>query len=746
MNMQQVSFSDFMKLDQATRELPQKVIDEALRIGANNQNSCLTICAYFKKDKPDNARFLAEHYGENGAGFYLDGCLYSIWYNAEGIRIAQGESAQGSGATLLSWQQAATRIRKLLDLGRYMPQSELDRVDGYEYRQRAAQLWYLRQDFAEGTADAGFLPTVNAIYNTHQGFPEESAAISDLLGHPEGLQNLRDELEQFVMAYGENQELLRFHFHCPQKLLEQLSDLQREPLPFTAKQGYDSQRQLFISHDEIDNLLRGGKNNTGYRQAVYSFFQSHTDRKEREDFLKNYHGDFSGHYSSNDNVAYEKGKGIYFSHGSITAPYAKVKLRWYVVEKRISDMIAQGRFFTKEDQAAMSFEKQAPPYEVVVYHHHENGFDAKLDYHTLTEAVQAAQKYVDGTMEDENGFVYDGAGVYDLQENRWLRVFGYFPDEKAMEQTAHAFTTEKPQQPEYRYTIYQLKSKYVHALSFLPYSELSTQERTALAERYQEVYAGVLSEDTSLDDLFYEFNVNRPVDFWGHDLRISDVIVLIKNGKKEAYYCDNMGWREIPEFLKKSVAKNNIFLKDSQIRLLQKLCADAISEMVWKKLVVLEEKIMSAAKIFSIILVIGLSVVIIGNFVSKTQEENANSDEVEDERKTFVSSFVVNGVDLGAGYFYTNGSFNGFEYHFFNESAEKSICYKVDSYTIDTDKQQVEDERYMQAVREQINAADDNSIWQGFCGLGIIFFGILLLLAIFFIVFRSASSGLDSGQ
>ena len=41
-----------------------------------------------------NTRFLAEHYGENGAGFYLDGRQYAIWYNAEEIRIAQGESAK----------------------------------------------------------------------------------------------------------------------------------------------------------------------------------------------------------------------------------------------------------------------------------------------------------------------------------------------------------------------------------------------------------------------------------------------------------------------------------------------------------------------------------------------------------------------------------------------------------------------------------------------------------------------------
>ena len=363
---QQMSLFDFAALQQPAQAegtaqpsifphpaLPQQVIDEALCIGANDQNSRLIICAYFKKDKPDNARFLAEHYVENGAGFYLDGRQYAIWYNAEGIRIAQGESAQRSSATLIPWEQAAARIRELLDLGRYMPQSELDRVDGYERQQRAAQLWYLRQDFAEGTADAGYLPTVNAIYGKNHGFPEESAAISDLLGHPEGLQNLRDELEQFVQAYGENRELLRFHFHRPQKLLEQLSDLQREPLHFTAAEGYDPQRRFFISGDEIDNLLRGGKRSTDYRLAVYSFYRNHTERKEREDFLKHYHGEYSGHSSGNDDVTYQLSKGVSFSHGSITAPYAKVELKWNAVEKRVSAMIAQGRFLTDEDRAAM---------------------------------------------------------------------------------------------------------------------------------------------------------------------------------------------------------------------------------------------------------------------------------------------------------------------------------------------------------------------------------------------------------
>ncbi len=83
-------------------------------------------------------------------------------------------------------------------------------------------------------------------------------------------------------------------------------------------------------------------------------------------------------------------------------------------------------------------QRMEPPYEVAVYHHFENGFDERLDYQTLAEAEQAAQQYVAGTMEGEDGFAYDGAGIYDLQENRWLRVYGDFPDERAIEQAALA--------------------------------------------------------------------------------------------------------------------------------------------------------------------------------------------------------------------------------------------------------------------------------------------------------------------
>ena len=359
---QQMSLFDFGVFSQPQSEggnqislfshaLPQQVIDEALCIGSNHENSRLTICAYFKKDKPDNARFLAEHYGENGAGFCLDGRKYAVWYNAEGIRIAGGESAQGSSATLISWEQAAARIRELLELGRYMPQSELDQVDHYEIHDLADRLLLMFRDIED--EEKRFFPSLRAIYDKSGGFPEAVEEIAGLLGREDSLQAILSEYEAFAAAYQDNPDILRFRFYRPLVLQAQLTDLQREPLHFTAAESYDPQRRLYISMDEIDRLLRGGKRSTDYRLAVYSFYRNHTDRREREDFLKNYHGEYSGYHGGNDNVTYQPGKGVHFSHGSITEPYAKVELKWNAVEKRVSAMIAQGRFLTDEDRAAM---------------------------------------------------------------------------------------------------------------------------------------------------------------------------------------------------------------------------------------------------------------------------------------------------------------------------------------------------------------------------------------------------------
>ena len=338
-------------------QLSQQIIDEALCVGSNNENSRLIICAHFMKDKPmeENAAFLQKHYGTNGAGFYFDGQKVSIWYAPEGMRISYGESALKRHATVLTWEQAAKRIRELLDMGRYMPQNELDRVVEYERHSLADRLVNLRREFSDEAIEAGYLPLVSLAYSSHSGFPEIDRQVETMLADPEMLNQLVDELELFVNVYQYNRDLLRFHYPRPAELLGRLHDLQREPVVFRAADGYDPQRQFFISQDEIDDLLRSGS--VEYRLAVYAYYRTHPDKKGREKFMSHYHGEYSGYNSGNDNVTFTY-KSLSFSHGSCVSPYAKVELKWNKAAARVAELIASNQFLSEADRTAM------PDYEI----------------------------------------------------------------------------------------------------------------------------------------------------------------------------------------------------------------------------------------------------------------------------------------------------------------------------------------------------------------------------------------------
>ena len=121
--------------------------------------------------------------------------------------------------------------------------------------------------------------------------------------------------------------------------------------------------------------------------------------------------------------------------GNVRAQIAKMR-------ELYDTLLEKPEWLTKEtiDDYA---ERMAPPYQVVAYHHFENGFDDKIDYQTLAEAEKAAQGYVDGTMESD-GFAYDGAAIYDRQTRKYLRVYGNYPDERAQAEAAGRDWVEEP--------------------------------------------------------------------------------------------------------------------------------------------------------------------------------------------------------------------------------------------------------------------------------------------------------------
>ena len=52
--------------------------------------------------------------------------------------------------------------------------------------------------------------------------------------------------------------------------------------------------------------------------------------------------------------------------------------------------------------------------------------------------------------------------------------------------------------------------------------------------------------ENTLEELFEVFNVERPADFKGHSLSVSDIVEL----DGHYYYCDNVGWTDITKFIK----------------------------------------------------------------------------------------------------------------------------------------------------------------------------------------------------
>ena len=269
-------------------------------------------------------------------------------------------------------------------------------------------------------------------------------------------------------------ELIRLFSDVP----EFRNHLHQEVFEGTYERLHDLLRPL--SQDDIDDALRAWNGNIESKHAVVRYMQQHGREKETAAWLAHEYGG-------------KEGNNLFIVRAG--SPET-AELTWSKVQRRIAQLIREDQFFTEQEKSVLEHnpdyrlldrlradceyflgagnhaekhlwagsvyaqivkmrelydalpqkpewltkeaiddyaDRMAPQYQVVVYHHFENGFDEKLDYQTLEEAEKAAQGYVDGTMESD-GFAYDGAAIYDLRENRYLSIFGNYPDEKAQAQ------------------------------------------------------------------------------------------------------------------------------------------------------------------------------------------------------------------------------------------------------------------------------------------------------------------------
>ena len=67
---------------------------------------------------------------------------------------------------------------------------------------------------------------------------------------------------------------------------------------------------------------------------------------------------------------------------------------------------------------------------------------------------------------------------------------------------------------------------------------------------YELVYTAPLAEKDTLEAIYERFNIQRPADFTGHSLSVSDVVVLNDGKSIKACYVDSIGFAELPDFFK----------------------------------------------------------------------------------------------------------------------------------------------------------------------------------------------------
>ena len=373
-----------------------------LRVGENTSYLHERVVAEFEKQRSldEISAFLPTVY-HGGVGVTVDGERYSAWLDADGIRIAHGESARyARDSQLLTWHDAAQRISKLLSAGQYAGSWELERAAATERRLLAEQLWYLRHDMADERRGDLF-PSMAGI--TRTTFPEETKRVAAMLADREQCEKLLGEYRDFLAAYRADRSILRFNYHNTNKILNSLESQLLPRVQFHADKELLPSVPQFITQDEIDRILRDGGSTSGGKWRIFRYFTEEHSVEDKADFLKREYGiggrshALSDAPGSNEN---RDAKGMELSKGGCE----NVSLTWRQVARRIDTLIASDRFMTALElamydthTAAYASYNRAKPYhdnDIVLVQYgsafYTYGSDAETAAHALGQRTRQA--------------------------------------------------------------------------------------------------------------------------------------------------------------------------------------------------------------------------------------------------------------------------------------------------------------------------------------------------------------------
>ena len=140
-----------------------------------------------------------------------------------------------------------------------------------------------------------------------------------------------------------------------------------------------------------------------------------------------------------------------------------------------------------------------------------------------------------------------------VQENGSYKAMPDMP----FSQWENPYFAADPPEPGDSFSIYQVPAgPEGRDFRFRSYEELQAAGLAVDRKNYELVYTAPLDGKTTLENIYRTFNTDdRPADFRGHSLSVSDVVVINRGGKEEAHYCDSIGFTPVPEFIQESPIK-----------------------------------------------------------------------------------------------------------------------------------------------------------------------------------------------
>ena len=203
----------------------------------------------------------------------------------------------------------------------------------------------------------------------------------------------------------------------------------------------------------------------------------------------------------------------------------------------------------KDKQKAMEGNEKAPVEKLAA---DLDDFAFDFDFYHYKDSVEDREQAVEALKEQ-----IQAGDVQPIRE--WLQAAVEESEgesaEKAVELITRLDALVKEQKllsgNEKQFGIYQITARDTeHDYRFMNLDFVKRHGMEVNRADYELVYTAPLTEKDTLEAIYERFNIQRPADFTGHSLSVSDVAVLNDGKSIKACYVDSIGFAELPDFFK----------------------------------------------------------------------------------------------------------------------------------------------------------------------------------------------------